>query len=161
MSVDAIVAGLPALGFGDPAPISWERFLELCGAEAGRVVRALGEGEWRDLETQLRNAMVDARSGDARYRREARGCSLYWRDRVRACFQEAEVFKRDELLDRVWWDAAGELTPPSAPLGMGALLTYAVRLKVALRRSAISRESGSAALDRLTAQAMPPPATST
>lgn len=153
MSVDAIVAGLPALGFGDPAPLSWEGFLEACGSEAGRVVRALGGGAWRDLETQLRNAMADARSGDASHRREAEGCSLYWRDRVRACFQEGDVLRRDELLDRVWWDAAGELTPPSAPLGFGALLTYAVRLKVALRRSAISRERGGAAFDRMTAGA--------
>jgi len=161
MSVDAIVAGLPALGFDVAAPISWDAFLEKCGGEAGRVVRCLGEGTWADLEAQLRNAMVDARGGDAKYRRAAEGCSLYWRDRVRACFQEADVLRRDELLDRVWWDAAGELTPPAAPLGRGALLTYAVRLRIALKRSAISRENGSAALDRLTTQAMPSPSPST
>ena len=152
MSIDAIVAGLPALAFGDAAPISWDAFLERCGDEAARVVRSLREGAWADLETQLRNAMVDARGGDAKYRRAADGCSLYWRDRVRACFQETDVLKRDELLDRVWWDAAGEMTPPASPLGRGALVTYAVRLGIVLKRGAISEEKGAAALDRMTSQ---------
>ena len=153
MSIDAIVSGLPALRFGDAAPISWDSFLEKCGGEAVGVVRSLGgEGAWADLEAQLRNAMADARGGDMKYRRQVEGCSLYWRDRVRACFQEADVLRRDELIDRVWWDAAGELTPPESPLGRGALLTYAVRLGIALRRSAISQERGVAAFDRMTSE---------
>lgn len=157
MSVDYIVAGLPPLHFGEPAPLSAERFLETCGDEAERVLRGLRGGAWADLEAQLRNAMVDARGGDAKYRRAVDGCSLYWRDRVRACFQEQDVLRRDELLDRVWWDAAGELTPPASPLGRGALLTYAVRLRIALKRSAMSSERGSAALERLAGQAVPKP----
>ena len=152
MSVDAIVAGLPAMRFGDAAPISWNLFLEKCGGEAEWVVRSLGEGAWADLETQLRNAMLEARGGDAKYRRTADGCSLYWRDRVRACFQEADVLRRDELVDRVWWDAAGELASPASPLGKGALAAYAVRLRIAIRRDGISKENGKEAFDRLTAE---------
>ena len=151
MSIDSIVVSLPTLRFEDPAPLTWEKFLATCCGEAGWVVDRLGAGEWADLETQLRNAMAEARGGDARFIRPASGCSLYWRDRVRACFQETDVLRRDELLDRVWWDAAGELTPPTSPLGRGALLTYAVRLRVALKRSAMSAERGGAALDRMTA----------
>ena len=56
------------------------------------------------------------------------------------------------MIDRVWWDAAGELTPPASPLGSGALATYAVRLKIALRRSTVSTEKGNAAFDKLTAE---------
>ena len=153
MDLNSIVASLPSLRFGEPAPLSWEKFLEECWDEAEWVERGLREGPWPDLDTQLRNAMAEARGGDAKYRRAAKGCSLYWRDRVRACFQETDVLKRDELLDRVWWDAAGELTPPAAPLGRGALLTYAVRLGIALKRSAMSAEKGGAALDRMTSQA--------
>ena len=153
MNLNSIVASLPTLRFGEPAPLTWDKFLSECWDEAESVVRGLSEGPWPDLDTQLRNAMVEARGGDAKYRREAKGCSLYWRDRVRACFQESDVLRRDELLDRVWWDAAGELTPPAAPLGRGALLTYAVRLRLALKRSAMSAERGGAALDRMTAQA--------
>ena len=146
MSVDYIVSSLPTLSLDQPAPMTWERFVETAGES---VVRDLDEGLWRDLETQLRNAVAEARGGD-RYRREAEGCSLYWKNRVLACFQERDPLKREEALDRVWWDAAGELVPPASPLGKDALAAYAVRLRIALKRSAVSREAGNAAFDRLT-----------
>ena len=146
MSIDYIVSSLPSLAFGAPAPISWEEF-----TQRGGGVPPPQEKEWRDLETQLRNAVAEARGGE-RFKRPADGCSLYWRNRVLACFQEKDVAKRDELLDRVWWDAAGELTPPSEPLGKGALATYAIRLKIALKRTRISKDTGNAAFDRLTAE---------
>ena len=95
--------------------------------------------------------MAEARGGK-KYVRPAQGCSIYWRDRVRACFSETDAFRRDEMLDRVWWEAAGELTPPSAPLGKGALATYSIRLGIALRRAAISTEKGTEAFDRLTGE---------
>ena len=146
MSVDYIVSSLPSLVFGAPAPLTWEKFAEITGGGD-----ALIPAKWTDLETQMRNAMAEARGGE-RFRRPADGCSLYWKNRVLACFQEKDVAKRDELLDRVWWDAAGELTPPSEPLGKGALATYAIRLKIALKRTNISGEKGNAAFDRLTAE---------
>ena len=146
MSIDYIVSSLPTLTFNAPAPISWEKFVQ-----GGGVVPAPQAKIWRDLETQLRNAVAEARGGE-RFKRPADGCSLYWKNRVLACFQEKDVAKRDELLDRVWWDAAGELTPPSEPLGKGALATYAIRLKIALKRSLISKDAGNASFDRLTAE---------
>ena len=148
MSVDYIVASLPVLEFGAPAPMTWERFESLSG---GTRLCASGLRKWADVETQLRNAVAEARGG-ADWKRPAEGCSLYWRNRVLACFQEKDVARRDEMLDRTWWDAAGELTQPSSPLGSGALATYAVRLKIALRRAKISKDVGSAAFDRLTAE---------
>ena len=144
MSIDYIVASLPVLAFDQPAPISWERFL---GIASGAYRESAA---WRDLETQLRNAMAEARGG-AKWKRSATGCSQYWKNRVTACFAERDVLRREAALDRVWWDAAGELTPPASPLGAGALETYGIRLKIALKRSAVSREAGAAAFDRLTA----------
>jgi hypothetical protein len=144
MSVDYIVSSLPALQFDAPAPIEWEKFVEACGGEVPEC------DKWRDLETQLRNAVAEARGG-AKYARPAAGCSLYWRGRIAACFQEKDVAQRDRLLDKVWWDAAEELTPPASPLGRGALATYAVRLGIAIKRSAISKERGGAAFDAITA----------
>ena len=149
MSIDFIVASLPTLAFDAPAPITWEKFLETAGAET--VTRALADLGWSDLETQLRNALAEARGG-AQYARPATGCSLYWKNRVLACFQEKDIARRETLLDRVWWDAAGELTAVSAPLGRGALATYALRLQIALKRSLRSAEKGNAAFDRLTAE---------
>lgn len=142
MSVDYIVSGLPALAFGAGAPITWEKFVETCGGEVDLA-------DWKDLETQINNAIAEARGGE-KYRRPATGCSIYWKNRVLACFQERDVLRRDELIDRVRWDAAGELTPPADPLGKGALRTYAVRLKIALKRAAISADAGNAVFNRLT-----------
>ena len=144
MSVDYIVSSLPALQFDASAPIEWEKFVEACGGEVPEC------DKWRDLDTQLRNAVAEARGG-AKYARPAAGCSLYWRGRIAACFQEKDVAQRDRLLDKVWWDAAEELTPPASPLGRGALATYAVRLRIAIKRSAISKERGGAAFDAITA----------
>lgn len=152
MSIDYIVASLPALSFDAPAPMGWEPFLAACGDAARTVERGLVDGPWADLETQLRNAMAEARGGSEKFRRAALGCSLHWKNRVLACFQEKDVARREECLDRVWWDAAGELTGVANPLGPGALLTYAVRLRIALKRSRISTEAGNAAFDRLTAE---------
>lgn len=156
MSIDYIVASLPPIAFGEPAPMTWSAFAAACGGEESatfrRVTKTIGEGEWRDIEVQLRNAAAEARTGGRAHSRAAEGCSLYWRDRIVQCFAEKDVAKRDEALDKAWWDAAGELVPPASPLGAGALAAYAVRLRIALRRSAISSESGSAAFEKLTTE---------
>lgn len=142
MTIDYIVSSLPTLAFDQPPQISQAAFDALAGdAIAGKL------REWEDLETQLRNAVAMARGGE-KWVRKTDGCSIYWKNRIAACFQEKDVAKRDELLDKAWWDAAAELTPPASPLGKGALATYAVRLKIALKRSAISKDEGNAAFDR-------------
>ena len=145
MSVDYIVSSLPLLSFSQPAPIGWERFAAICGDSMGSVGEIV-EGRWRDIETQLRNAAALSR-GSERSCRAAKGCSVFWRNRVASCFQEKDPMKRQTLLDRVWWDAAGELADPASPLGLGALAAYAVRLRLAIGRSRISQEEGMAAVD--------------
>ena len=157
MSIDYTVSSLPALAFGQPAPLTLAKFAEAApdfAALAGAPGEAAGPAakfaaKWRDVETQLRNAAASARGGE-RFARPAEGCSVFWRSRVAACFQEKDPLRRDEAIDRVWWDAAGELADPASPLGPGALAAYAVRLGIALRRARISEAAGSAAFDRLT-----------
>lgn len=150
MTTDYIVASLPALAFDQPSPITAARFAEATGASPDGLL-AKNEA-WRDLETQLRNAMAEARGGAERWTRAAEGCSVYWKTRVTNAFQEKDVARREELLDKIWWDAAGELASSASPLGKGALAAYAVRLKIALKRAAASGEKGIAAFDRLTAE---------
>jgi hypothetical protein len=145
MTTDYIVASLPALAFGESAPMTWAEFEALVGGRIAAKMR-----EWGDIETQLRNAAAEARGG-ANRRRRADGCSLYWRGRILDCFAEKDVAARDEMIDRVWWDAAGELADVADPLGKGALAAYAVRLKIAIRRTSISKDAGNAAFDRLAA----------
>ena len=142
MSTDYIVASLPSLQFDAPAPLSWDAF---CARVGDDVIPPT----WADFEAQLRNAMAIARGGEKNIRTTT-GCSLYWQNRMTACFQEKDPLKREMLIDRVWWDAADTLTSVSNPLGAGALATYAIRLKIVLRRSAISHDKGHEAFDRLT-----------
>lgn len=145
MSVDYIVASLPELSFSAPAPLSWEKFCEIVG---GEDKAAALEERFSDLDAQLRNAIAEARGG-ADEARPAKGCSLFWRNKILACFQEKDVFKRETALDRVRWDAADELVACASPLGMGALAAYAVRLRIALRRSASSAEGGRVVFEKM------------
>jgi len=156
MTIDYIVASLPALAFGEPPPVTREKFRETCGEEADELDRMLSTGKWADIETQLKNALAEARQPGGRWSRPAHGCSVYWRNRVLACFGTDDVARREELLDRVWWDAAGELADASTPLGRGALAAYAVRLGIAIKRAKISKDAGNAAFDRLTAETRDP-----
>lgn len=146
MSVDYIAASLQPLSFDGPPPYTWEQFMALMpdGFNPDASTR------WADLETQMRNAMAVARGGE-RFCRPASGCDLYWQNRVAAAFQEKDPLRRETALDRVWWDAAGELTPAASPLSSGALETYAIRLRIALKRNAISKDAGDAIFGRLTA----------
>jgi hypothetical protein len=144
MTVDFIVSSLPPLTFGAPAPLTREQF----EARAGVVTLP---AKWTDLDTQLRNALAEARGGES-FCRPARGCSLFWKKRVFDAYAEKDIARREDLLDRVWWEAAGELTDVASPLGAGALQTYAVRLVIALKRARISSDAGNAAFDRLTAE---------
>ena len=147
MTADFIVSSLPALSLSAPPPISWEAFCEIS------ALRESDMAAWEDLETQLKNAIAEARSGNSGFNRPATGCSLYWKNRIAACFRESDVAKRELLIDRVWWDAAGELTPSWSPLGRGAIATYAVRLKIVLKRAKISREAGGAVFEKMTGAA--------
>ena len=154
MPIDYIVASLQPLSFDGPAPYGWDRFIAMMpeGFEVPDALAGTGSQRWRELETQLRNAMATARGGE-KYRRMTGGCDLYWQNRITAAFQEKNPLKRETLIDRVWWDAAGELTPVSAPLSKGALETYAIRLRLVLKRNRIEKETGDAVFDKLTATA--------
>lgn len=143
MTVDYIVSSLPGLQFDAPAPLTWERFAALCGED----LPDLEHGVWKDLETQLKNAIACARGGE-KFIRKVAGCSVYWKNRVVAAFAEKDIMKRETMIDRVFWDAAEELTSVTSPLGRGALATYAIRLKIALRRGRISGENGIAAFNQ-------------
>lgn len=143
MTVDYIVSSLPELQFDAPSPLSWESFAELCGDK----LPDLEHSGWKDLETQLRNAIACARGGE-KFVRKAKGCSIYWKNRIISAYAEKDILKREAMIDRVYWDAAGELTAVTSPLGRGALATYAIRLKISLKRGKISSENGIVAFNK-------------
>ena len=171
MAADYLISSLQPLMLDGPAPYTVAQFLEMCRDQLGArhaeaLAQLLGLGgaaadtppaaAWRDLDAQLRNAVAAerarARGADpAQWRRPVDGCSLYWAGRVQAAFQEKDPGKRDRLLDQVWWDAAGELTPAASPLSAAAAYTYGLRLARTVRRQALSPEAGNQVFDDLTA----------
>ena len=147
----------PSSAFGSPSSASG-----LANASASVLSDASSRhrnrilARWLDLDTQLRNAIAAERArlhgqDAARWRRPAEGCSLFWANRAAAAFQEKDPARRERLLDQVRWDAAGELTPPTAPLSAAAVFTYAIRLAIVLRRAARDTAAGNDAFTRLTA----------
>ena len=64
MPIDYIVASLKPLSFDGPAPYAWDEFLALMpeGFAVPDAVAGTGSPKWRDLETQLRNAMASMRA---------------------------------------------------------------------------------------------------
>ena len=169
MAADYLVSSLQPLALDGPPPYAAEQFLGLCrGQLSAKDVEAVAAvmadepsahplaAKWLDLDTQLRNAIAAERArlhgqDAARWRRPAEGCSLFWANRAAAAFQEKDPARRERLLDQVRWDAAGELTPPTAPLSAAAVFTYAIRLAIVLRRAARDTAAGNDAFTRLTA----------
>ncbi len=173
MGADYLISSLPSISLDAPAQTTAEKFLalvreQLSAKDAAAVETIFTDAqsdhklvlEWRDLETQLRNAIATERAraknvDAAKWIRSAAGCSLYWRSRVIAAYQEKDLAKRDRLIDGVLFDAAGELTNVASPLSVGAVFTYAIRLRLALRRNVINVDAGNEVFNRLTAASAP------
>ncbi len=161
MAADYLIASLPSVPFDGPAPIPLSDFLASCRAELGYEPLADDDTsataeKWRDIETQMRNAAASERAkalgvDAAKYHREASGCSLYWQNRISSAFSEHDPMKRQTAIDKVFWDAAGELVPPSSPLSAAAAYAYRVRLEIAARRAAVSKDEGNKVFDGITA----------
>ena len=154
MAADYLVSSLPALEFDAPAPMSLERFDSLCREQLGPNPFAGLEKVWADLDSQMRNAAAEERArlrgkDAAEWRRPAQGCALHWQNRMRAAFAEKDPAARERLIDKVRWDAAGEMTPPASPLSKGAAFTYRIRLEIAVRRQAITQAAGNTVLETI------------
>ena len=173
MAADYLVSSLQPLALDGPPPYTAEQFLGLCRgqlpeAAVGAIVAVMADApsdhplaaRWRDLATQIRNAIAAERArlhgqDAARWRRPAEGCALFWTNRATAAFQEKDPARRERLLDQVRWDAAGDLTPAASPLSAAAAFTYAIRLAISIRRSALGTDAGNEVFNRLTAASAP------
>jgi hypothetical protein len=87
--------------------------------------------------------------------RSSEGCSLFWKNRIVAAFNEKDPASRERQIDLARFEAAGELTPITAPLSVAAVFTYAIRLAIIIRRSSMNNENGNAVFDKLTAASSP------
>lgn len=166
MSLYYTVAGLPGLQFGDPPPLSPE---DLAAQGEGvlsesdlQSLRAVVDGDldnargafaatWRRAETQLRNAVAGARADRRRedagpHLREHQGFDVSIENAVADAFSKPDPLERERALDRCRWRLLDELTREE-PFGLGTLLAYAIRLRMAQRWAGREEDAGQARLD--------------
>lgn len=173
MSADYLISSLPGLAFDGDAPITMEYFLsnvrsQLSQYDAEGVEDVINGNisnhpiavKWRDIDVQIRNAIAAQRAkrmekDPSKWMRQAKGCSLFWKNRIVSAFNEKDPASRQRQIDFARFEAAGELTPVTSPLSVAAVFTYAIRLEITLRRSSMNSERGNDVFDRLTAASSP------
>lgn len=165
-----LVASLPQLRMGDPAPMSVESFRALCRehlspADFSALESVLDEtGEipcehpfavaWRNAGRQIRNAV--ARQRGARLRRDASpyirphdGFDVWVETSVAEAFQRPDPLERQRAIERVAWDLAGELAA-GEPFGSAVVLAYGLRLRQVERWAAMDGTAGMAVVNERT-----------
>lgn len=155
-----LVASLPMLFLGRTPPISVDVFLALCrqhlSGEDWEAMEAVmlrgGAGSahpfvraWREQETRLRNAIVEARAARrgceaAPYLRPADRDFLVVRT-VAEAFGRATPAEREHELDRFRWQTLEALAGLNA-FSSGAVLAYGLKLGLAQRWAGMTAETG-------------------
>ena len=175
MNLPYLLASLPHLMFETPAPLRAEAFLTACreqlSEDHAKTAVALLRGEpnqtpcaraWTEYENDVRDAVAKRRL--ARKKVAGASCSQTTpRERdvpatllfeIESAFQSADPLARDTALDRLRWRKAEEMEGLD-PMSRDALFAYAVKLRISLRRAAMTREAGLAALDTICGTPLP------
>jgi len=106
-----------------------------------------------DFEKQLRDSVAQWRIA----RRKVAGASsshATTREQDAPATFELDPLARDIALDRLRWRKAEEMEGLD-PMSRDALFAYAVKLRISLRRAAMTREAGLAALDTICGTPLP------
>ncbi len=162
-----LVAGLPTLALGEPPPRAAADFLPACAhlvgpAELEELRRALEgrteEGvtdflrQWTRTETQLRNAAARVRAGrlsvePGAHLQEHAGWDTYVEKAVVDAYAKPNPLERELALDHFRWKMLEEMVLME-PFGLGALLAYAIRLRMAMRWAGMQEETGREKLEK-------------
>lgn len=170
MSLGYLLASLPMLFPDRPPAITAEAFRAACSAALGAADAAAAEAlldgrtedsghpavrAWRELDAAVAGAVGRRRlalrgnaAGALAFEPPETGaCPLWLMRAVDDAFAAAvDPLAREDALMRVRWAAAESLAGPD-PLSRGRLFAYAVQLRLALRRAALSSETGAARLE--------------
>jgi hypothetical protein len=161
MSLYFLAASLPMLSFEGEPPISLEDFRNRCsehlsGRDQAVVEALLAENmtpsrnrfvsDWRDRETQLRNAIVKVRAQrkglDAKpFTRPQEGFDSYIEKAVIDAFGRPNPLERERALDRFRWKQIEELAGFD-PFTTNAILAYALQLQMVHRWAAQNPAAG-------------------
>ncbi len=169
MAYEYLVASLPLIFFGDPPPFDAETFRRNCEgvlgpADLAALDRVLADADpppeaggferaWHNRETQLRNEIAAVRT--ARRGAETRGnlrdhagYDVGVKQAVADAYERPNPLEREEELDRARWRVLDELGA-AEPFGAGAVLAFAVKLRIAGRWAALDEADGRARLEAL------------
>ena len=156
-----LVASLPTLELGEPAPLTPDQFLFHCqGAlssddwvELSLVLEGRFEEAsspfaawWRDVDTQIRNQVARHRAAslhvEARpYQRMHSGYDVTVEETVADALTHRQPLDRELALDRCRWDALEERTR-LRPFSFEQVLAYALQLRMLDRWTGLSDEDG-------------------
>lgn len=159
MSLIYLLSSLPLLSFDTPPQLSRAKFAEMCRDQLSEsdaaVVHALlygGESEhsfvaaWRDQDAILRNAVARRRARGSgrdasRWLRATAGSDKRIEAGVEDAFQASDPLMKEKALDRLRWRLADELEGYD-PLSIGVAFSYAVKLAIAARWTALDAARG-------------------
>jgi hypothetical protein len=167
-----LIASLPMIHLGEKPPLRMADFLSACAASLtdgemavlhdllehdGALETHPFSRDWRDRETELRNAVVRLRAQKRqvrpeRYLRPGAGARVYIHTGVAEAFKAADPMQREHALNRLRWNLLEELAGFN-PFSLEAVFSYALRLRLAGRAAGSRSEEGAAALTRAAAAA--------
>ena len=163
-----LVASLPTLRPGEAGGLTAEQFRFRCqgvldAADLKELDAVLSgrpwEGasrfckEWADAGVQLRNSVAKGRGAklgvDAKPYLRSHGGYRVWLDRaVSEALAKANPLECEVALDEARWQVADDLAQADA-WGLGAVLAFAAKLKLAERWEGMKEETGRGKLDEL------------
>jgi hypothetical protein len=163
-----LVASLPSLVIGEPPPFDSAslsaRFANVLSKEDVEELQRVVDGRvedgasgfskrWTDTETQIRNAIVRIRA--AKYTMEPgqslrshAGYDMSIEKNVVDAYAKANPLERELALDYFRWGRLDDLTRDD-PFGFGAVLAFAVRLKMAERWAGLTEQEGLRRVDEI------------
>lgn len=167
MSYHYLVASLPTLSFGAQHPFTSREFFTRCaGVLTTRdlaILEAVQQGRaasgnpfaeaWTAREIQLRNAVARSRGTrlgiDSRgFQREHAGYDVALAQAVTDALAQPTPLEREQALDRCRWRLADELALHD-PFGLGVVLAFAVKLRIAERWAGLTEAAGQRTLDEM------------
>lgn len=156
-----LVASLPTLELGEPAPLTPDQLLfqcqgvlspddwaELSLVLEGRLDEATSDfaAWWRNVDTQIRNQVARHRAGilhiEARpYQRMHSGYEVAVEEGVADALPHRQPLDRELALDRCRWNALEERTRLQ-PFSFEQVLAYALQLRMLDRWTGLTDEDG-------------------
>lgn len=161
-----LVSSLPHVSIGEPPAISFDKFAEICSEHLSKDdmsalntiagLKTIDSSHsfikaWKEKETLLRNAIAKIRA--SRLNRDSSSCikevssfdaSI---EKVAAdAFAKPNPLEKELLIDKHRWHQLEELQGFNM-FSSSAILSYAVKLKIAERWAALNRENAKATAD--------------